>query len=102
MEEHSGGGGDDDFGDAGDVVESFWSDGRAGRVVGLVAEGGLDQDLIIGEDAEGAAGKGAGGDGFFQYPEGRSKARVAIIGGLGRGLHCLCIVTRNEMEWGYP
>lgn len=67
MEKHCSSGGDGDFGDAGDVVECVWRDGGRIYVVGLVAEGGVKQDLVIGEDAEGATGEGMGSYGFLKH-----------------------------------
>jgi len=80
VEEHSGGGSGDDFGEAGNVKDSIGSDG--GRVVvGEAAKRIVENDIPGRDNPEGTSGKGAGGDGVAEHLMGGGE--LAGLGGQG-------------------
>jgi hypothetical protein len=80
VEQHGRGGGGGNLGEAGHVVDGLRCDGGRGFVIGKAAQRVLEHNFTAGQHSEGAAGKGAGGDGLVQHAAGGGKTAVSQIG----------------------
>ena len=84
----------DHLGEAGNVVDGLRRDGGRGFVVGKAAQRILEDNLAASQHAEGAAGKGARGDGFVEDAIGGGKAGWQGGGsdlGIHRSLASYCV-----------
>jgi len=81
VEEHGGGRGGDDLGEAGDVKDSIGSDGGRVVVVGEAPKRIVENDIPGREYREGTSGKGASGDGVAEHLMGGGE--LAGLGGQG-------------------
>jgi hypothetical protein len=73
MEQHGGGRGGGNLGDAGDVVDGFRGDGRGAFVICKAAQRLCEDNFVFGQHAEGATGKSMCSDGLVQDAVGGGK-----------------------------